>query len=64
MLDDFHVFYVKSGLWVDLSEVTAGARPSARSNHGFTTGNGRIYLYGGINLMDGEFLSQYVQLSG
>lgn len=35
--------------WTDLSSQIRGTHPSERYNHGFTSADGVLYLFGGLN---------------
>jgi hypothetical protein len=34
--------------WTDLKDIVVGLPPAARTAHGFTESNGKIYLFGGL----------------
>ena len=46
-LSDLHVYDPDSNVWSDLSDLSIGSRPSARSSHGLTAADGKLYVYGG-----------------
>jgi N-acetylneuraminic acid mutarotase len=46
-LDDLYSFDPVALNWIDLSAPVAGTRLTARSNHGFTSAGGRLYVFGG-----------------
>ncbi len=48
MSDDFFQYDPASNEWINLRDVIVGPRPLGRAAHGFTGGNGKIYLFGGL----------------
>ena len=47
--NDIYVFDPPTNTWTDLTEATVGTPPPARSTHGFTTNDGRMYVTAGYN---------------
>jgi hypothetical protein len=48
-MGDFYLFDPEEATWANISGPLAGLPPSARINHGFTTGAGGIaYCFGGM----------------
>jgi hypothetical protein len=37
-------------VWSDLTLMISGTAPLGRRNHGFTTANGYLFLFGGYNI--------------
>jgi hypothetical protein len=35
--------------WTNFKDIILGQQPTSRSAHGFTGGNGKIYLFGGLS---------------
>lgn len=44
---DLHVFDPRTMRWRDLTGLVTGGKPSPRDSVGFTSANGKLYLYGG-----------------
>ena len=40
--------------WRELSETTRGDRPAPRSEFGFTSANGKLYVFGGVSFDNGQ----------
>jgi hypothetical protein len=55
LLDDLHAFDPATMTWTNLSVADDTGRPSARSNHGFTSAGGLMYVHGGISKDVGEW---------
>jgi N-acetylneuraminic acid mutarotase len=53
-LNDLHSFEPVARVWTDLSAAVRGTRPRGRSNHGFTSAGGKLFVHGG---WDGNTLS-------
>ncbi len=52
--DDLYSFDPASLTWTLLSDAATGARPSARSWHGFTSAGGKLYVHGGMTAQYGN----------
>ncbi len=50
-LDDLHSFDIAAMTWTKLSAAN-GTLPSARSEHGFTSAGGKLFVYGGESQAD------------
>jgi hypothetical protein len=48
-LGDFYSFDIVSASWTDLGSNVSGEPPSARSNHGFVSAHGKLFVMGGVN---------------
>lgn len=46
-LNDFYMLDPETDVWTDLSLVAQGTPPKPRGGHGFTSSNGRLYVFGG-----------------
>jgi N-acetylneuraminic acid mutarotase len=46
-LSDLHAFDPVAVAWKDLSAPVDGTAPTARSEHGFTSADGKLYVHGG-----------------
>jgi N-acetylneuraminic acid mutarotase len=54
-LGDLHRYDPVGKVWTDLSAAAGGTTPAARSNHGFTSAYGTLYVHGGSDSY-GDFL--------
>ena len=53
VLGDLHSYDPVARVWTDLSQPAGGSVPTARSNHGFTSAAGKLYVHGGQGPWDG-----------
>ncbi len=58
--DDFFEYDPVANQWTDLKGIVFGLPPAARTAHGFTGSNGKIYLFGGLT--DFGRFNNYVSL--
>jgi hypothetical protein len=52
--DDLFELDLTSMAWKNLSSAVSGTPPSPRSGHGFTSINGKLYVFGGQTGSEGE----------
>jgi len=50
-LNDLVEYDINGSSWKDLSPMSAGVAPSVRANMGFEEWNGKLYLFGGQNVL-------------
>jgi hypothetical protein len=53
-LNDLYVYDPVEGAWTNLTEAASGTQPSKRTDPGFTSVGGRLYLHGGYEGVEGS----------
>eukprot|EP00339_Tiarina_fusa_P005869 CAMPEP_0117000320 /NCGR_PEP_ID=MMETSP0472-20121206/2703_1 /TAXON_ID=693140 ORGANISM="Tiarina fusus, Strain LIS" /NCGR_SAMPLE_ID=MMETSP0472 /ASSEMBLY_ACC=CAM_ASM_000603 /LENGTH=265 /DNA_ID=CAMNT_0004699977 /DNA_START=109 /DNA_END=903 /DNA_ORIENTATION=+ len=56
---DLHEYDIVSGTWTDLSTLSTGTPPSARTSMGFVESNGKLYVFGGYDGSSKNDLHEY-----
>ena len=48
-LNDMYVLDPVAMAWTNLTDAASGTPPAARSSHGFTFSEGKLYVHGGVD---------------